>query len=70
MNSKMEERHYVEVNGTYMVVPRCLMWYEYNTKTNMWNGKIVPMNKKVIWVPSAETGYYVEELRELETESG
>jgi hypothetical protein len=54
--------HYIEVNGTYMAVPRSFMWYRYNNHTNMWNGEIIPTNKTVSWVQSQETGYYIEVL--------
>jgi alkylated DNA repair dioxygenase AlkB len=59
-----ENRHYVEVNGTYLVVPRSLMWYRHNTKTNMWSGEIIPRDKQVTWVQQ-DNGYFVEKLHRL-----
>jgi hypothetical protein len=72
MNKEMkprdkEDRHYVEVNGTYLVVPRSLMWYRHNTQTNMWRGEIVPVNKKVIWVQQ-DNSYFVEKLIDKNTD--
>jgi len=61
MKPNNEDRHYVEVNGTYLVVPRSLMWYRHDTKTNMWRGEMVPVNKKVIWVQQ-DNSYFAEKL--------
>lgn len=61
-----EDRHYVEVNGTYLVVPRSLMWYRHNTNTNMWSGEIIPRDKQVTWVQQ-DNGYFVEKIIDKNT---
>jgi len=37
------------------------MWYRHDTKTNMWRGEMVPVNKKVIWVQQ-DNSYFAEKL--------